>query len=225
MASPSVEDYIKAIYKAQNAGPHVTTQELAERMRVSAPAVSKMLKRLTQLRLAVHTPYHGVGLTEAGEKMALEIIRHHRLLERYLTEALGYSWEDVHAEAERLEHYISEEFEERIDALLGHPTTCPHGDPIPTRDGVIRATDDYALSQQNTPAPLTIRRVRDTDASLLRHLKALGLLPGTVIDFVEQEPFGGAYIVRVGGQSVRVAPQAAQQIFVSPDLAALPREV
>lgn len=224
MASPSVEDYIKAIYTAQNAATHVTTQELAERMRVSAPAVSKMLKRLTQLRLALHTPYHGVKLSETGEKMALEIIRHHRLLERYLTEALGYSWEDVHAEAERLEHHISEEFEERIDALLGHPTTCPHGDPIPTRDGVIVATDDYALSQQNAPAPLTIRRVRDTDATLLRHLKELGLLPGTAIEFVEQEPFGGAYLVRVGGKSVRVAPQAAQQIFVSPDLSALPAE-
>jgi len=224
MASPSVEDYIKAIYTAQNAATHVTTQELAERMRVSAPAVSKMLKRLTQLRLALHTPYHGVKLSETGEKMALEIIRHHRLLERYLTEALGYSWEDVHAEAERLEHHISEEFEERIDALLGHPTTCPHGDPIPTRDGVIVATDDYALSQQNAPAPLTIRRVRDTDANLLRHLKELGLLPGTAIEFVEQEPFGGAYLVRVGGKSVRVAPQAAQQIFVSPDLSALPAE-
>jgi len=224
MASPSVEDYIKAIYTAQNAATHVTTQELAERMRVSAPAVSKMLKRLTQLRLALHTPYHGVKLSETGEKMALEIIRHHRLLERYLTEALGYSWEDVHAEAERLEHHISEEFEERIDALLGHPTTCPHGDPIPTRDGVIVATDDYALSQQNAPAPLTIRRVRDTDATLLRHLKELGLLPGTAIEFVEQEPFGGAYLVRVGGKSVRVAPQAAQQIFVSPDLSALSAE-
>jgi len=224
MASPSVEDYIKAIYTAQNAATHVTTQELAERMRVSAPAVSKMLKRLTQLRLALHTPYHGVKLSETGEKMALEIIRHHRLLERYLTEALGYSWEDVHAEAERLEHHISEEFEERIDALLGHPTTCPHGDPIPTRDGVIVATDDYALSQQNAPAPLTIRRVRDTDANLLRHLKELGLLPGTAIEFVEQEPFGGAYLVRVGGKSVRVAPQAAQQIFVSPDLSALSAE-
>ena len=224
MASPSVEDYIKAIYTAQNAATHVTTQELAERMRVSAPAVSKMLKRLTQLRLALHTPYHGVKLSETGEKMALEIIRHHRLLERYLTEALGYSWEDVHAEAERLEHHISEEFEERIDALLGHPTTCPHGDPIPTRDGVIVATDDYALSQQNAPAPLTIRRVRDTDATLLRHLKELGLLPGTAIEFVEQEPFGGAYLVRVGGKSVRVAPQAAQQIFVSPDLSAMSAE-
>lgn len=215
MASPSVEDYIKIIYTARHADPAVSTQELAERMGVSGPAVSKMLKRLTQLRLAVHTPYHGVELTPAGEKMALEIIRHHRLLERYLTEALGYSWEDVHAEAERLEHHISEEFEERIDALLGHPTTCPHGDPIPTRDGVVIGIDDYALSQQSAPAPLTIRRVRDTDASLLRHLKELGLLPGTAIEFVEQEPFGGAYLVRVGGRNVRVAPQAAQQIFVS----------
>ena len=174
-----------------------------------------MLKRLTELRLVDHTPYQGVRLTEAGEKMALEIIRHHRLLELYLVQALGYGWDEVHAEAERLEHHISEEFEARIDALLGHPTACPHGDPIPTRDGVMAVLSDHALARQNVPALLTIRRVRDEDADLLRHLKKLGLLPGTAIEFVEQEPFGGAFVVRVGGETVRVAPQAAEQIFVA----------
>src|SRR5438270_6128374 len=113
MSSPSVEDYIKAIYKAQADSGDVTTQDLAARVRVSPPAVSKMLKRLTELRLVEHTPYQGVRLTEAGEKMALEIIRHHRLLELYLVQALGYGWDEVHQEAERLEHYISEEFEAR----------------------------------------------------------------------------------------------------------------
>src|SRR5258706_2270361 len=116
MLSPSVEDYVKAIYKAHAARGNVATQELAEALQVSAPAVSKMLRRLTELRLIVHTPYQGVLLTEAGEKMALEIIRHHRLLELYLVEALGYTWDEVHQEAERLEHHISEEFEARIDA-------------------------------------------------------------------------------------------------------------
>ncbi len=215
MASPSVEDYIKAIYKAQADSPNVTTHDLASRVTVSAPAVSKMLRRLTELCLIDHTPYHGVRLTEAGTKMALEIIRHHRLLELYLVEALGYTWDAVHQEAERLEHHISEEFEERIDALLGHPTTCPHGDPIPTREGHVAVLTGHALSTQRTPASLKIRRVRDTDADLLRYLKPLGLLPGATIEFLEQEPFGGAFVLRVGGQIVRVPPGAAAQIFVA----------
>ncbi len=214
MSSPSVEDYIKAIYKTHQQTGEVTTQELAARIQVSAAAVSKMLKRLTELRLVDHTPYHGVLLTPAGEKMALEIIRHHRLLELYLVQALGYEWDAVHEEAERLEHHISEEFEERIDALLGHPAACPHGDPIPTRDGVIAPVSTRTLAQQHAPAHLTIRRVADEDAALLRHLKQLGLLPGTAIEFVEQEPFGGAYLVRVGDELARVAPQAAARIYV-----------
>jgi DtxR family Mn-dependent transcriptional regulator len=218
VSSPSVEDYIKGIYKARLETDEVTTQDLASRVGVTAPAVSKMLKRLTELRLVEHTPYQSVRLTPAGEKMALEIIRHHRLLELYLVQALGYGWDEVHAEAERLEHHISEAFEERIDALLGHPVACPHGDPIPTRDGVVPPVTRHTLAQQQAPAALTIRRVRDEDAELLRHLKKLGLLPGTAIEFLEQEPFGGAFVVRVGGEQVRVAPQAAEQIFVEQDV-------
>lgn len=214
MSSASIEDYIKAIYKAHADAGVVSTQDLAARVRVSAPAASKMLKRLVELRLIVHSPYQGVRLTDAGEKMALEIIRHHRLLERYLVEALGYEWDEVHAEAERLEHHISEAFEDRIDQLLGHPECCPHGDPIPTRDGIMPEFARSSLAEQSSPARLTIRRVRDEDAELLRHLKKLGLLPGTSIEFVMQEPFGGAYLVRVGDDIVRVAPKAAEQIFV-----------
>src|SRR5437764_8983697 len=164
MSSASVEDYIKAIYKAHTETGSVTTQDLAARVQVSAPAVSKMLKRLVELRLIEHTPYQGVRLTASGEKMALEIIRHHRLIERYLVEALGYEWDEVHAEAERLEHHISEEFEDRIDTLLGHPNSCPHGDPIPTRDGVMANVARRSLADQSAPAHLTIRRVQDEDA-------------------------------------------------------------
>jgi DtxR family Mn-dependent transcriptional regulator len=217
MVSPSVEDYIKTIYAAQADAAQVTTQEVATRLHISPAAVSKMLKRLTELRLITHTPYHGMQLTETGEKMALEIIRHHRLLEVYLMQALGYSWDEVHQEADRLEHHISEEFEARIDALLGHPTNCPHGDPIPTREGVLPTLSDHPLAAQSPAAHLRIRRVRDEDADLLRHLKTLGLLPGTAIEFLDQEPFGGAYLVRVGNEIVRVAPQVAQQIFVTAD--------
>lgn len=214
MSSASVEDYIKAIYKAHTETGAVTTQDVAARVQVSAPAVSKMLRRLVELRLIEHSPYQGVRLTAAGEKMALEIIRHHRLLERYLVEALGYEWDEVHAEAERLEHHISEAFEDRIDVLLGHPDYCPHGDPIPARDGTVAEIARRSLAEQSVPAMLTIRRVRDEDAELLRHLKKLGLLPGTAIEFLSQEPFGGAFIVRVGDEIVRVAPRAAEQIFV-----------
>jgi DtxR family Mn-dependent transcriptional regulator len=216
MRSPSIEDYIKAIYKARLETGEVSTQDIAARVHHSTPAASKMLKRLTDLRLIEHTPYQSVSvrLTEAGEKMALEIIRHHRLLELYLVQALGYGWDEVHEEAERLEHHISEEFEDRIDLLLGHPTSCPHGDPIPTREGVMPAVSNHTLAQQRSPACLTIHRVRDKDAALLRHVKQLGLLPGTAIEFLEQEPFGGAFVVRVGDEIVRVGPQAAEHIFV-----------
>lgn len=215
MTSPSIEDYVKAIYKASLETQTVLTQDLAIRVGVTAPAVSRMLKRLSELNLAAHTPYAGVTLTPAGEKIAIEIVRHHRLLERYLVEALGYSWDAVHDEAEKLEHHISEEFEDKIDALLGYPTTCPHGDPIPARDGSIRAIPDHALSQTIAPTQLTIRRVSDRDSALLRHLKVLGLLPGTSIRFVEQEPFGGAFIVQIGDEMIRIAPRAAEQIYVT----------
>ena len=131
MASPSVEDYIKAIYKAQGDSAVVTTQAIADRVSVSAPAVSKMLRKLAQLRLVEHAPYQGVRLTETGEKLALEIVRHHRLLELYLAETLGLDIEEVHDEADRLEHVLSEELEARIDRALGFPTHDPHGDPIP----------------------------------------------------------------------------------------------
>jgi DtxR family transcriptional regulator, Mn-dependent transcriptional regulator len=214
MKSPSIEDYIKAIYKARLENGEVTTQDLAARVQHTPPAASKMLKRLKELRLIEYTPYQSVLLTAAGEKMALEIIRHHRLLELYLVQALGYGWDEVHEEAERLEHHISEEFEDRIDVLLGHPTACPHGDPIPTRDGVMAAVTHDTLAQQRSPIHLTIRRVRDEDAALLRHLKQLDLLPGTAIELLEQEPYGGAFIVRVGDKVVRVGPQAAAHIFV-----------
>ncbi len=219
MSTPSVEDYVKAIYKAQSAQCEVTTHEIAERVGVSPPAVSKMLKRLASLKLVTHAPYMGVQLTEAGEKIALEIVRHHRLLEQYLVQALGYSWDAVHEEAERLEHHISEEFEDKIDALLGFPATCPHGDPIPARDGTIRAVADRALSTQTIPGPLKIQRVSDRDAALLRYLKELGLLPGTAIEFVEREPFDGAFLLQVGGSLVRISPTAAKQVFVCEPIA------
>lgn len=214
MPSPSVEDYIKAIYKAHASNGSVATHELAERLHVSAPAVSKMMRKLSALKLITHAPYQGVKLTRAGEKLALEIIRHHRLIELYLVQAMGFSWDSVHEEAERLEHHISEEFEDKIDELLGHPTACPHGDPIPTRAGTIAPTTDRPLAQQRSPARLIVRRVSDEDAELLRHFQALGVTPGTAIELVTQEPFEGPLVLKVGGKRVRLTPQAARKVFV-----------
>jgi DtxR family transcriptional regulator, Mn-dependent transcriptional regulator len=212
--SPSVEDYIKAIYKAHAEFGNVATLELAERLGVSAPAVSKMMRRLSELKLITHTPYQGVKLTRAGEKLALEIIRHHRLIELYLVQAMGFSWDSVHEEAERLEHHISEEFEDRIDQLLGHPTACPHGDPIPTRAGTIARTSNRSLAHQRSPARLIVRRVSDEDAKLLRHLQEVGVTPGTAIEFVTQEPFDGPLVLRVGDKLVRLTAHAAKEVFV-----------
>lgn len=216
MLSPSVEDYIKAIYKARTDTGTITTQDLADRIGVSAPAVSKMMRRLTELRLISHAPYRGVQLTDAGEKMALEIIRHHRLLELYLVQAMGFTWDNVHEEAERLEHHISEEFEDRIDELLGHPAACPHGDPIPTRAGDIARSSNRSLAVQREPERLVVQRVSDEDAELLRHFKSLGVIPGTAFDFVRREPFEGPLVLRIGGKLVRISPQAAREVFVDP---------
>ncbi len=216
MLSPSVEDYIKAIYKARSDTGNVATQDLAVRLGVSPPAVSKMMRRLGELRLISHAPYQSVELTPAGEKMALEIIRHHRLLELYLVQAMGFTWDNVHEEAERLEHHISEEFENRIDELLGHPTACPHGDPIPTRSGDIARTSNRSLAQQQNPERLVVQRVSDEDSELLRHFKTLGVVPGTAFEFVRQEPFEGPLVLRVGGKLVRLTPQAAREVFVDP---------
>lgn len=218
MLSPSVEDYIKAIYKARSDTGNVATQDLAVRLGVSAPAVSKMMRRLAELRLISHAPYQSVELTPTGEKMALEIIRHHRLLELYLVQAMGFTWDSVHEEAERLEHHISEEFENRIDELLGHPTACPHGDPIPTRAGNIGRTSNRSLAQQQDPERLVVQRVSDEDSELLRYFKSLGVVPGTAFEFVRQEPFEGPLVLRIGGRLVRITPQAARDVFVDPDV-------
>ena len=140
MLSPAIEDYLKSIYKLQQSGnpeQRVTTSVIAERLKVSAASATNMIKKLAEMHLLVHAPYQGVELTSAGEKIALETIRHHRLIELYLAEALGYSWDQIDAEADRLEHAISEEFEDRIDKALGYPTVGAHGEPIPTKQGQI----------------------------------------------------------------------------------------
>ncbi len=214
MISESVQDYLKAIYKLQGAEGAVTTSALAEAMDVSAASATGMVKRLASLKLVRHNPYQGVVLTKAGEKMALEVIRHHRLLELYLAEALGYSWDKVHEEAERLEHAISEEFEEKIFEALGRPTRDPHGDPIPAKDGTVVAAVHDRLSDLEPGTSGVIRQVSDSNAEMLRYLGTRGLVPNAPVEVLEKAPFNGPVTVKTRESSHVLGRDLAQHIRV-----------
>ncbi len=216
MRTTAVEDYVKIIYKLQTQTEAVSTSALAERTGTTAAAVTKMLKHLAQLQLVSYTPYYGARLSPMGEKIALEVIRHHRLLELYLAQAMGYSWDQVDAEAEKLEHYISEEFEARIDALLGHPRTCPHGDPIPSRDGTLVEEHLQSLSECRPGEVVTIARVKDTDAEVLRALSARLMHLQTVVSILERDSIDGLLTVQVGDQQYVLGPALSGSIFVQP---------
>jgi DtxR family Mn-dependent transcriptional regulator len=174
-----------------------------------------MVKRLADLKLVHHEKHRAVELTPAGRKAALEIVRHHRLLELYLAEALGYSWDEVHAEAERLEHTISEDFEARIDAALGFPTTDPHGDPIPSASGEIAAISDDRLTGLAVGEPAVISRVSDGDPDKLRYLGGIGFFPDAAICVVERLPFDGPLRVRIGDEEHFVGRELAESIHVA----------
>jgi DtxR family Mn-dependent transcriptional regulator len=218
--TPAIEDYLKAIYQLGREEPHsgaVTGQRIAERLGVAAPSVTNMIKRLAELELVEHERYHGVELTESGEGIALEVVRHHRLLERYLAEALGYRWDEVHDEAERLEHYISEALESRIAAVLGDPTIDPHGDPIPHLDGSISSVLGIPMSELVPGQCAEVRRVSDRDPERLRYLEELGIRPGVVIRMVEVLPFDGPLRLEVGGIEHVIGRPLAAVVRVVPE--------
>lgn len=212
--SQVIEDYVKAIYKLQSAEETVSTMSLSRKVGASPAATTKMIKQLAELKLINHTPYYGVRLTPAGEKVALEIIRHHRLLELYLHQALGYGWDEVDAEAEKLEHHISEEFEDRIDRLLDFPRHDPHGDPIPTRDGTIAPQRGWPLSESQPEDTVIIMRVRDSDPEALRYLARIGMILGAKVEIKEKEPVGGVLTLEVGGVRHSVGRELAGHVFV-----------
>ena len=197
--SPAAEDYLKAIYTLQQQHGQVTTSLIAEQLRFKPASVTGMLKTLADLNLVSYTPYHGVRLTPSGQKIALEVVRHHRLLELYLVQALGYSWDEVHAEAEQLEHVISEKLEARIAARLGDPTVDPHGDPIPSVEGVLPSDGGRQLGDLPVGAHGQISRVGDQGPERLRYLADLGLVPGALVEVVASAPFDGPVSVLVDG--------------------------
>lgn len=211
----AMEDYLKAIYKLQDEDEKVTTQAIAERLRVQSPSVTNMIKRLAELHLVEHTPYYGVKLTSSGRKAALEVLRHHRLLELYLADSLGYSWDEVHEEADRLEHSISEELEARIDRALGYPTIDPHGDPIPTAAGEIQSLPELRLSDLKVGETAVIERVSDRDPEKLRYLGSLGLYPSAHALILERFPFDGPLRVEIGGTEHILGRDLARSVHVS----------
>jgi len=198
--SEAVENYAKAIYAIQDRDGMVTTNALAERLGVTPASASGMVKKLDGLGLVSHVPYKGVELTEAGERVALEVIRHHRLLELYLTESLDVPWDRVHAEAEVLEHVLSEELEELIAAKLGHPTVDPHGDPIPSAELTIQERPTDSLSHLEPGTRATFVRISDSDPEMLRYLADRGIAPGDAFEVLEKQPFDGPIFARFGDQ-------------------------
>jgi DtxR family Mn-dependent transcriptional regulator len=213
--TPAIEDYLKAIYLLQQRSEQVTTSLLAEQLGGLRPgSVTGMIKKLAEMQLVSHMPYYGVRLTPAGERIALEVIRHHRLIELYLVEALGYSWDEVHDDADQLEHVISEKLEARIAARLGHPTFDPHGDPIPTLEGVMPDSGGTCIADMPPGASGRVVRVSQQQAERLRYLADLGLVPGADLAVVASAPFDGPVSVQIGGQVHPVDRRLARTIFV-----------
>jgi len=223
MLSPTIEDYLKAIYKLQvRSEPPVSTSAVADAMEVSSASVTNMVKRLDELGLVGYESYRGVTLTAAGTKVALEIIRHHRLLELYLKEVMDYSWEQLHEEAEHLEHHISEEFETKLEELLDYPTHDPHGHPIPSRDGTVAEVRARPLAHVDAGTTVQVHHLEDADPELLHHLEDLGLMPRTTVEIKERAPFDGPITLIVhkedGPTREVVGQTVATAVFVSDDV-------
>lgn len=215
--SESIQDYLKAIYQLASNGQPTSTNELAERLGVAPASVTGMLKRLAAMQpaLVVYQKHHGVQLTEEGQRISLQIIRNHRLIELFLVQILGYSWDEVHPEAERLEHAVSFRFGERLAQLLGEPDFDPHGDPIPDRNLNLPNLRAIPLSQVPAGQRVITRRVNTSDAALLRYLGELGLYPGARVEVLAVAPFGGPLTLRLGGSEHALGREVAGFVSVA----------
>ena len=213
-----IEDYLKTIYDLSASSGRVTTNQIAERLGVTPASVTNMLQKLaaTQPPLVEYRKHHGVLLTPDGERVALEIVRHHRLIEMFLHQTLGFSWDEVHDEADRLEHVISEELEERIAVSLGDPRHDPHGDPIPTRDLRLPVSTALTLDQLRPPQKAIVQRVRDADPDLLRYLSELGLTPEVHLAVLDYSPFDNNLSLQIEGHEAPIVlgSKITSQVFV-----------
>jgi DtxR family Mn-dependent transcriptional regulator len=214
MATRNIEDYLKHIYKLQTKDRRVTTSSLAGQLSIAPASVTDMIKKLSEQGLLRHTPYHGVELTEKGKKHALRIVRRHRLWEALLVELLGFPWDEIDREAERLEHSTSDELERKIDEVLGHPKTDPHGDPIPTEEGELKESSSTLLADVEPGQSCRITRVSDTNPEVLRYATRLGLLLKKKITVKERVKFDGSLRVVIGSKECYVTEKLARNIFV-----------
>jgi DtxR family Mn-dependent transcriptional regulator len=196
----SVEDYLKAIYQLSPEGRPASTSEIAHLLALSPPSVTGMITRLSEHGLLEHVPYRGVLLTEEGRRAAIRMVRRHRLIEAYLVQYLGYSWDTVHEEAERLEHAVSDTMIERIAVALGNPTVDPHGDPIPAADGSIQELACVPLSEVTVGDTVEIHRVHESQPERLRYIASLGLVPGARVTVVDRQPFDDLVTIQVGSE-------------------------
>ena len=212
----SIQDYLKNIYELTENGESASTNALAEKLNIRAPSVTGMLQKLASAKPALveYQKHQGVRLTKEGKKAALEVIRHHRLLEAWLVQTLGYSWDEVHEEAEKLEHVISEDFERRIAAAMGHPLRDPHGELIPTEDLKMPLDDSTPLSALRPGQTAIIQSVKAADTDLLRYLDGLGLVPGAQIEVKDYSPFDHNITVKIGRRSSVLGLNITSKIYV-----------
>lgn len=214
MASEQVENYLKNIYKLQSAEGKVTTSSLSERLQISAPSVTEMIKKLADEGSVTYTPYKGVELTDAGRKRALRIIRRHRLWELFLVEVLKYPWDEIDEEAERLEHITSEKLERRLDEALGHPRRDPHGDVIPTLEGAVEDLHHSSLAEAKPGVSLVVARVSDSNPEILQYAAKMGIKLNRKIKVKERIEFDGSLRVEVGKKEQFISAKLAKNIFV-----------
>jgi len=210
-----VEDYLKTIYELERTGQAAETNAIAKLLGIAPASVSGMMRRLAEQGLITHERYRGARLTSAGRRAALKTLRRHRVIEAYLTTALGYSWDRVHDEAERLEHAASDELIDRMAAAIGEPETDPHGAPIPTREGTLRERSLVALASLEPGNAARVERVSDRNAERLRYLAELGIVPGVTVQVIAREPFGGPIALHVADVSRTIGPELAAHILVT----------
>lgn len=222
MPSPAIEDYLKTMYSLEHAGVKITTSALAARLGIQPASVTGMVKRLADLALASYTPYGAALLTAEGRRAALAVVRRHRVIERFLVDTLGVPWDEVHDEAHKLEHAISDKLVDRMEAFLGYPATCPHGSPIPTLAGEIARPTQFALAELATGHLAVVSEVDDDDAAFLRYLGELGLAPGAEIETLDVAPFDGPRTFRVAGQTRSAGASVTRRVWVQPVTAGKP---
>jgi DtxR family transcriptional regulator, Mn-dependent transcriptional regulator len=214
MPSEQIENYLKNIYKIQSAEGKVSTSSLSEKLQISPASVSEMVKKLADEGSLTHTPYKGVELTESGKRTALKIVRKHRLWEMFLVEVLHFGWDEIDAEAEKLEHIMSGKMEDKIDEVLGFPSVDPHGDPIPTKSGTVKTVHSFALTDVKEGSTVRVVRVNDANAELLQYASSIGLSLNKKIALKQRMKFDNSLIIKIGSKELTISATLAENIFV-----------